>query len=259
MDYNEYNSNGEKKKFSFDLKDKTSRSRFILFLYILLFIFLVIFIRINYKSNINKNINENNNQIQDNNEEIKVEENIINDDNDNKEENEIDSMFSFIDLNNYNFKYVISYNDVESVIEGKRYNNKFDFSLNSNNEEIYFNGVNNYLKVKTEKNGSYKITTFPYVLVNFFDNKKIKEIINNSILSDGVYKITNDKLSKILNENLDNPNTINEIELIKRNNKVVKINLDLTSAVSAYSKEKITAKLNLEYFEFGLVEDFKLF
>lgn len=254
MDYNEYNSNGERKKISFDLKNKQSRSRAILLFYALLFIFLVIFIRLNYKGNINNSKNiENNNQIDNNNVEINKEEI-------KKEEvSEIDSMFSFIDLNNYNFKFIISYNDVESVLEGKRYDNKYDFTLSNNNEVIFFNGTSNYMKVKTEENESYKLATLPFVLLNFFDNDKIKEIITNSELDSEIYKITNAKLSKVLNEKIDNEFATNDIALIKKNNKVTKINMDLTNAISAYSKENVIVKLNLEYFDFGLVDDFKIF
>lgn len=260
MDYNEYNSNGEKKKFSFDLKDKTSRSRFILFFYVLLFVFLIIFVRVNYSSNVNnKKENINNNQIQEtNNNEIKKEENNINENNNMKEKNEIDSMFSFIDLNNYEFKFSVSYSDKESIVEGKRFNNKFDFTLNSDGRTLYFNGNSNYIKAK-EKDGDYKTITFPYVLINYFDSDLLKKIINNSKLENDVYKISNSELGSIINENLDNQDSINEISLVKKNNKVVGINMDFTSAVSSYTKQYLIVKLNLEYKNFGLVDDFQLF
>jgi len=222
-----------------------------------LFLGLVVFVRLNYKGT-NNNQKENDNI---NNE--KIEENtnqnnpIIDDNTD--EESEIDSMFSFIDLNNYNFKYTITYNNVESIMEGKRYNKKLDFSLSSNNEIIYFNGTSNYIKVKTDEDGDYRLATLPFALINFFDNNIIKDLILNSELNEGIYIIPNSKISIIINDELDNKDGLNEIELVKRNNKVVKIIMNLTNAFSAYSKENVSAKIILEYFDFGLVEDFSLF
>lgn len=264
MNYNEYNSNGEKKKILFDLKDKTSRSRIILFVYFLIFVFLIIFVRSNYKGNVNNNQNIDQNTDQNTSNNVNNQNSIEKNDVEKKDntivkENEIDSMFSFIDSNNYEFKYTVSYNGVESVIIGKKYNNKYDFSLTNNDEIIFFNGTSNYIKVKTGENENYKSATFPYVLVNFFDSNILKEIINNSNNIDGIYKIENSKLSKIIREELRNENDLNEIELVKRNNKVVSINIDLTNAFSAYSKEKVSTKLKLEYYNFGLVDDFALF
>ena len=257
MDYNEYDSNGNKKRFSFDVKDKKTRSRFILLIYAMIFLFLIIFVRTNYKGvNVNNESTSNNNNInnqENENKNDKVDNNV---DIENKE-SEINEMFSFIDLNNYEFKYTVSYNDTGTVIEGKKYNNKYDFSLSSDGSILHFNGSNSYIKAKIDDE-DYKLVSFPYVLVNYFDNKVIEDIVINSDYKDGFYEITNGKLGELIGEELNDSDNINKIELITKNNKVVKINLDFTSAISSYSKENVVTKLTLEYSNFGLVEDFKL-
>ena len=253
MNYNEYDSNRKKKNFNLSeiLNDKQKRSRFFLAIYLIIFIILIVFVRLNLSST------------QDLNKEKTNKENVINEEKTNNVQIEEvvknDDMFSFIDLNNYDFKYIINMDTTNTSIVGKRYNDKYEFSLDSNGSVLFFNGTTNYIRARETIDGEYKITGFPYVLVNIFDNNVVKKIINNSELKDNVYEITTEKLGAIVgNNNLNNKEEINTIELVKRNNKVTEINMDLSNAISSYMNNKTKAIIKLEYSNFGLIDDFKI-
>lgn len=255
MNYNEYDSNGNKKKFNLIdiINDKQKRSRAILLIYLVFFILLVIMVRFNLKSSLTKN-NENteaNNteNVTNSNQEITPEPNA---------NNELNEMFSDIDLNNYEFKYVVDIKNSVSTIEGKRYNNKYLFTLENNGSILYFSGTTNYIKVRETEDGEYKLNGFPYVLINYFDSSVIKDLLNKSSLNNGLFEISNESISTIANKKLSNSDAINNIEVFLKNNKINKIELDLSNAVSSYMNESVSAKISLEYNNFGLIEDFDI-
>lgn len=245
MDYNEYDGNGNKKSFSFSdlINDKKQRSRLFLGAYLILFIVLIIIIRMNSTNTYNEHIEEEKPK-----EEEEIEEKVI--------DNEIDNMFSFIDMNNYEFSYTIDVDNSISLIEGKRYKDKYSFILTSSSDKLYFNGTTSYMKAKDEFEGIYKYTGFPYILINYFNNSIIKEFINKSILKDGIYEITNENIGKVIGNNQIIGNEINTIKLIKSNNKVTQIEMDLSNVLSLYSKKETKANLVLKYTNFGLIDDF---
>lgn len=247
MNYNNYDDE-DKKGFDFGdiINDKKQRSRFILFVYLIIFIVLIIFIRANM-SNIASQEQEQEKIEGTNNEPVVNEEGT---------NSELDEMFSFIDMNNYDFDFNINSNNSSSIIVGKRFNNKFNFELKNNEDILYFNGTSNYIKAKESLDGESKVTGFPYVLINVFDTKTLKDLIEHSTINNDVYEITNEEIGKIVKENLENKELVNSIELIKSNNKVVQINLFLSNAISSYTKETSDVIITLKYSNFGLVDDF---
>ena len=258
MNYNEYDSNGNKKKFNLIdiINDKQKRSRFILLIYLLFFVILVIIVRLNLKSSLNNNqVNNSNNSntVVENNNTEKKQENVVDN---NIVKNEIDEMFSFIESNNYEFKFVINMKNSISVIEGKRYNDKFMFTLENNGSILYFNGTSNYIRAKDSPEGEPKITGFPYVLVNIFDNKIVKEIVNNSKENNELYEISNEAIGNIVKTDLSNKDSMNTIRLTKKNNKITKIEFDFSNAISSYIGDNANANISLEYYNFELVDDF---
>ena len=255
MDYNEYDGNGNKKKFNLleMLSDKQQRSRVFLFIYLVLFILLIIIVRVNLSSSLNNNNVDNNKEIVDNtNKEEKTKdetETIINE----------SDMFSFLDLNNYTFKYSIKMGDSLSIIEGKRYNDKFSFTLENAGSVLYFSGTMNYIKAKESLDGESKLTGFPYVLVNIFDVRVLKNIINSATINNDKYEITNETIGNVVKYNkLDNKGEINTIELVKKNNKITGIEMDLSKAISDYVNENTSAIISLSFSDFGLVDDFNI-
>ena len=117
MNYNDYDSNGNKKDFNFTdlMTDKKQRSRLILGIYVVLIIILIIMIRVGNKSNSSKDKVVKNNDV----EEIKEE----------KPKDEYDELFSLIDGNNYEFRYSLTLDNDIYIAEGKRYSNKFNFTF----------------------------------------------------------------------------------------------------------------------------------
>ena len=257
MNYNEYDSNGNKKKFNLIdiINDKQKRSRALLLIYLVFFVLLVIMIRFSLKSSLTNQ--ENNQGVIDNNENI-INNNQENIENQDDNTNELNEMFSNIDTNNYEFKYVIKYNGSISTVEGKRFNDKFSFTMENNGDILYFNGTSNYIKAKETVDGEYKLTGFPYVLVNIFDNNIIKSMISNSTLNNGLFEINNENISTITKKSLSNNDSINTMEVYLKENKINKIELDLSNAISSFTKETVKANISLEYSNFGLIEDFKI-
>lgn len=242
MNYNDYDSNGNKKNFDFSkmLTEKQTKSRIILLAYLILIIGLIVMIRTSPKST-NK----------ENNEEQKKDNNIV-------EENQIDAelkeMFSFIDGNNYEFKYTMTYGNDISVIEGKRYNKKVNFKLTENtNEPIEYIGTeDNILEIG---NDSSSAASF-----NMFTSSFLKKVIKSSTIKDEIYEITNEDLNKLMSNHvkLKNKDDINTLELVMKNNKITEVHLDMSNLISDYTGEKTKALVVLEYYNFGLVDDFDI-
>ncbi len=111
MNYNEYDSNGNKKSFNFNdmITDKKQRSRLILGVYAIIFLMLIIFVRMGTSATTN------------NGEKGKNTKEVV----ENKELDIYDEMFSLIDGNNYNFLYQLNYSNELYEASGKRYNNKY--------------------------------------------------------------------------------------------------------------------------------------
>ena len=255
MDYNEYDSNGNKKKSSIvDLfLDKQKRSLLIVVIYIVLIFFLVIFVRNSISKDYKDNSNDNSNVIE-------VNEKV--DENDNEKEVEekvydnLDEMFSFIDNNNYNFSFILDYNNDQFITEGIRYNNKYNFTYKNKDQILYFLGTVGNLKMKN--NDRYTNIVFPYTYFNYFDNNLIKKVIRESNYVDGKYEISTSKFNELLNYESSSKNGLNTIELFTRNNKVVEIKIDFTDALSSITLNESLAVIDLKYSNFGLIDDFNV-
>ena len=248
MNYNEYDGNGNKNRFNLSeiINDKTQRSRFLLFVYLVLFIVLVVAVRINLRNTKQDSNETNKNNVVDDN--IPVE----------NDTNKIDEMFSFIDLKNYDFIYEININNSNSLVEGKRNNNKYSFTLNSAGSILYFSGVSSYIKARESIDEEYKVVSFPYVLVNYFDTDIVKELIKESTEVSDKYEITTEKVGVVTNYDLNGIETVNTIELVKSNNRITQIHMDLSNAISSYLNQTVEAKFVLKYGNFGLVDDFEV-
>ncbi len=251
MDYNEYDSNGNKKKINFNtiINDKQKRAWLILGMYFIFIFAIIVLIRSNYSNNEQKESKKETNE--------QIEE--TNNNKESEEKDELDKMFSYIDENNYNFKFMLNYNNEQLETIGKRYNNKFEFTYSNKGQSLYFLGTVSNLKMK--KDDSYISIVFPYTYFNYFDNNVIKEIIRNSIYNynSNKYEISSKKFNEILNHSatIDNDG-INTIELITKNNKVVEIKVDFSSALAMIDPSETTAIISLNYYDFGLIDDFNI-
>ena len=255
MNYNEYDSNGNKKKINIAeiISNKQKRAWLILGLYFIFIFFLIVLLRSSYSY---ENTEINNEAENENKDEIikKDEPKII------EKENidELDEMFSFIDQNNYNFVFTLNYNDEEYITNGKRYNNKFDFTYSNKDQSINFLGTSSNLKMK--KDDAFLSIVFPYTYFNYFDNDVIKKIIRNSTYNEisKMYEITSKRFNEILGHNATDDLSINTLELVTKNNKIVNINVDFTNALKTLDSSETIAKISLNYSDFGLIDDFSI-
>ena len=246
MNYNEYDSNGNKKKIDFSslFSDKTNRSRIILLLYLVLFVVLVIIIRSSTESNYKEN-NEN-----------KIDENTKNEEVIEKD----NSDFSYLLLENYNFNFLVTINDNNYQIVGKRFNDKYEFEL-IDEKIIKYIGTYNDLYKKEEDNEEYVKSFLPVPMLNIFDNNLIKEIVNSSKKIDDYYEINNSDLNDIVSSsqcNASNTEKTNIIKLDIKNNKVVGLDIDFSNIANEWDEEITIAKAKLNYSNFGLIDDFSV-
>ena len=254
MNYNDYDSNGNKKKFNLSdmFFNKQKRSILVLGMYILGIAVLIIFLRLSFKNTFVQKDKE------DNKEEVKEE---IKDDKKDeiKEKDEIDKLFSFIDSNNYNFRFTINDSGVNYVSEGKRYNDNYSFTFTDGNQLISFLGTKDNIKVKTV-DGNIMVSSFPYVFFNYYDSEIIKNVIRKSSNNNDIYEISNEKLFEIIGRkaNEDSKDALNTVELIVKNNNVVGLKIDITNAISSIEKQEKATIITLDYYDFGLVEDFDI-
>ena len=115
MNYNDYDSNGNKKGFNLDLSDKKTKARVILVVYLLLFVVLVVVIRTSgFADNSDTKTTANN---------TSANTNTVIDNTTPKINTEED--FSLIDENNYEFIITLNYED-KSFVSDTSVTAKFD-------------------------------------------------------------------------------------------------------------------------------------
>ncbi|MBR4672726.1 MAG: hypothetical protein IKO78_05995 [Bacilli bacterium] len=246
MDYNEYNNNGNKKKFNIDLSDKKQRARAILVAYGIVFIILIIVIR---TSGIAKNVS--NNRTNQNNTNTNSTTNTT--------LTEQNGDFAFVNNNNYEFIVTLKYNKNEFVSKCKRYGDKYEVIYSYNGIDYKYIGTLDNIHVINSTTNEYIQAELPYLVVNYYDIKVLEEIINNSTLVDDKYQITNENLAKIGNSSSKkNKEALNYITLTKKNNKIVGVELDMTNMIKSMSNISTATTVNIEYSNFGLVEDFNI-
>lgn len=252
------------KGFSFSslFLDKTNRSRLILLIYLIFFIILIVFIRSGLKNSNSSDINNNLNNEIDN----SIVDNAVIDDNTNIDfvDSKIKNMFSHIDMNNYEFSYILYYNDDIYSAIGKRFNRKYAFELTDGNSVLSYlaSGMVVKAKDKLAVDSSYMTVSFPYYYINYFDNSVLKEILNSSNqISEGEYGITNGQLLNFIDGNYSinseeiDMNAVNIIKLDLKNSIIVGIDIDLTNLFS-FSDDINSVKISLKYSNFGLIDEF---
>ena len=244
MNYNEYDSNGNKKKFNFTdmVTDKTQRSRMILAIYVIFILILIVFIRVSISGT------SNNNDVKKDKTPDKVEP---------KELDTYDEMFSLIDENNYNFVYKLNYSNELYIASGKRFNNKYSYSFVKEGEKaIDFLGTQNNIKAKVDN--EIMDAGLPYRYLNFFDNELIKNILRKSNkIDDNTFEVTNSDLGKIISDfsKLVSEDK-NTIKLDIKNNKVVGFTIDYSNATKELLNKEITTTITAQLSNFSLIDDF---
>ena len=240
MNYNDYDSNGNKKKINLNgfLFDKQKRAIIILVVYAIIIVGIILLIKTRSTNNQNKVNNETNTQVVENKE---VE---------NKEiEKKDDITFSLLDNNNYEFTFTITKNDEVLVIDGKRFDDKVYLTETHDGVVDEFSGLINEIKLK-HTNYSYMNNYY----IDILNNDIVKAIVNESNNN----MITNSKISEIVNyhDELVNKDNTNSVVTTIKNNNLTGLEIDLSNFISDIEGNEIVETIKLEYKNYGLVDDF---
>lgn len=189
-----------------------------LLFYIVIFIVFIYFVfQINSKKNI-KNTNKQKTEI--------------------KEEKKNNEIKEF-DNKNFKFEYILEIDGIKTTYLGENNKNRTHFIYKSSKEESEYYSIEDVFLKHNNKN--YILSTNPSLYFDFFDIEKIKTIIlklnNNSISNKDLYYI---EKSELLGDN-----RLNKVDIIKENNIIKQVKIDLTNFANLYkSNSKVTLILN---------------
>ena len=190
-----------------------------LLFYIVIFIVFIYFVfQINSKKNI-KNTNKQKTEI--------------------KEEKKQNNELKEFDNKNFKFEYILEIDGIKTTYLGENNKNRTHFIYKSSKEESEYYSIEDVFLKHNNKN--YILSTNPSLYFNFFDIEKIKAIIlklnNNSISNKDLYYI---EKSELLGDN-----RLNKVDIIKENNIIKQVKIDLTNFANLYkSNSKVTLILN---------------
>ena len=140
---------------------------------------------------------------------------------------------------NFKFEYILEIDDIKTTYIGENNKNRTHFIYKSSKEESEYYSIEDVFLKHNNKN--YILSTNPSLYFNFFDIEKIKAIIlklnNNSISNKDLYYI---EKSELLGDN-----RLNKVDIIKENNIIKQVKIDLTNFANLYkSNSKVTLILN---------------
>ena len=190
-----------------------------LLFYIVIFIVFIYFLfQINSKKNI-KNTNKQKTEV--------------------KEEKKQNNELKEFDNKNFKFEYILEIDGIKTTYLGENNKNRTHFIYKSSKEESEYYSIEDVFLKYNNKN--YILSTNPSLYFDFFDIEKIKTIIlklnNNSISNKDLYYI---EKSELLGDN-----RLNKVDIIKENNIIKQVKIDLTNFANLYkSNSKVTLILN---------------
>jgi len=169
--------------------------------------------------------------------------------------------YKLIDGKNFNYRYTLNVDDEVFYYEGKKYDNKEMVTVTKDDvtEEYYFENKNVYIK-----NGSnyVLIENKPFMLFDFFNTDILDEIILRSVVEDNEnhkYKVTNQEIHNVIGEGIKKlDNGYNYISLVYRNDNITGITFDFSNYAKITNQDYHTIIITLNYFDFSLVDDFKI-
>ena len=202
-----------------------------LLFYIVIFIVFIYFVfQINSKKNI-KNTNKQKTEV--------------------KEEKKQNNELKEFDNKNFKFEYILEIDGIKTTYLGENNKNRTHFIYKSSKEESEYYSIEDVFLKHNNKN--YILSTNPSLYFDFFDIEKIKTIIlklnNNSISNKDLYYI---EKSELLGDN-----RLNKVDIIKENNIIKQVKIDLTNFANLYkSNSKVTLILN--YSDYNKVNEINI-
>jgi hypothetical protein len=156
-----------------------------------------------------------------------------------KEEKKQNNELKEFDNKNFKFEYILEIDGIKTTYLGENNKNRTHFIYKSSKEESEYYSIEDVFLKHNNKN--YILSTNPSLYFDFFDIEKIKTIIlklnNNSISNKDLYYI---EKSELLGDN-----RLNKVDIIKENNIIKQVKIDLTNFANLYkSNSKVTLILN---------------
>lgn len=152
---------------------------------------------------------------------------------------------------NFKFEYILEIDGVKTTYIGENNKNKTHFIYKSSKEESEYYSIEDVFLKHNNKN--YILSTNPSLYFNFFDIEKIKAIIlklnNNSISNKDLYYI---EKSEFLGDI-----RLNKVDIIKENNIVKQINIDLSNFAKIY-QSNVKVILTLNYSDYNKVNEINI-
>ena len=156
-----------------------------------------------------------------------------------KEEKKQNNELKEFDNKNFKFEYILEIDGIKTAYLGENNKNRTHFIYKSSKEESEYYSIEDVFLKYNNKN--YILSTNPSLYFDFFDIEKIKTIIlklnNNSISNKDLYYI---EKSELLGDS-----RLNKVDIIKENNIIKQVKIDLTNFANLYkSNSKVTLILN---------------
>lgn len=152
---------------------------------------------------------------------------------------------------NFKFEYILEIDGVKTTYIGENNKNRTHFIYKSSKEESEYYSIEDVFLKHNNKN--YILSTNPSLYFNFFDIEKIKAIIlklnNNSISNKDLYYI---EKSEFLGDN-----RLNKVDIIKENNIVKQIKIDLSNFAKIY-QSNVKVILTLNYSDYNKVNEINI-
>ena len=152
---------------------------------------------------------------------------------------------------NFKFEYILEIDDIKTTYIGENNKNRTHFIYKSSKEESEYYSIEDIFLKHNNKN--YILSTNPSLYFNFFDIEKIKAIIlklnNNSISNKDLYYI---EKSEFLGDN-----RLNKVDIIKENNIVKQIKIDLSNFAKIY-QSNVKVILTLNYSDYNKVNEINI-
>ena len=152
---------------------------------------------------------------------------------------------------NFKFEYILEIDGIKTTYIGENNKNRTHFIYKSSKEESEYYSIEDVFLKHNNKN--YILSTNPSLYFNFFDIEKIKAIIlklnNNSISNKDLYYI---EKSEFLGDN-----RLNKVDIIKENNIVKQIKIDLSNFAKIY-QSNVKVILTLNYSDYNKVNEINI-
>ncbi len=157
-------------------------------------------------------------------------------------------------VENYNYKYVVKFDNGMYTIDGKKLDNKETFTYIEGDISNEYAIISNILYIM--KDGNYEKSAIINPYYKYLNKDKVLGLIdyNKCLNNDNSYvcDIDSKTLANTFSDSLTNDNdTLNPVFIVKENNEVKSIKLDLDNYISNIMNSNHSLEITMEYSKEG--------